>query len=489
MGTASEKPDKIVPPFDHKDTKNSRAQKWDTWSQLFISGISSTFPFLASQLLVEPDPDEDLWGIELDEVWFPQDKATDRRNSAQSYATAQATIYSTLLKNFANVEKKILEECSQPVLKAKIQAEHKLDPDDPLLVYLPFGNLAFHKIANKYKEKGVTQSITRLQRFEDAKEFDPKNVENWASKLQNAWSEVTQTAHDRDHIAALQTLMRILSSGHQDWRNWATQFSIKQGDQPYTVADLADAVLAQHQILTKTITAAPEQALYAGGTSGTPGGKKPFGKPRGNKKGKDKQQKKKCVTPGCSNFPTQRRHDYCVSCYTKQKDDQASVPESTRNANIDKRIAKAQKTLAFYQRQKKNNRQNTEEEAHIAVAENDDLLSDDFYSGSDGAATGAEAFVSSTSAPEDHDSVKPVKKKKKKVFGPAPPIKKKKKVILSVPGTRVLPKALPSSAKAKQKKKRTLQSEAALVADDAFSELQGCTMAHFCGSVARKQPM
>ena len=55
---------------------------------------------------------------------------------------------------------------------------------------------------------------------------------------------------------------------------------MKQGDTPYSVADLAEAVLAQHQILNKTETAAPEQAMFAG-TPGTPGGKKAFGKLRG----------------------------------------------------------------------------------------------------------------------------------------------------------------------------------------------------------------
>ena len=169
--------DANVPTFDHNDTKHSRAQKWDTWSKLLVSVLSSLHPFLAAQMLVRPDPDEPDWGIKLDPIWFPERTHKNARESAQLYATAQAKIYSMLHKNFSHVEKKILEDCNQPSLRESIQTEYSLADNDRKLMYLPFGNLAFHMIADKYKEKGVTQSITRLQRFEKAKEFDPKDVE------------------------------------------------------------------------------------------------------------------------------------------------------------------------------------------------------------------------------------------------------------------------------------------------------------------------
>ena len=177
--------------FDHGDTKTARAQKWDTWSLAFINAAASAHPFLTEQLPVRPNPAQQYYGLPWPSLWFDFSNDDAWRTSGQRFAVSQAQIYAILQKNFGAVEKKILDDCSMTALKLRYTAEYQFDADSEMITLLPYGILAFHAIADKYSEKGVTDALTKLARFEDAKAFNPKDVEKWENPeiLQNMMPE------------------------------------------------------------------------------------------------------------------------------------------------------------------------------------------------------------------------------------------------------------------------------------------------------------
>ena len=452
--------------FDHGDAKTARAQKWDTWSLAFINAAASAHPFLTEQLPVRPNPaqQDPAYGLPWPSLWFDFSDDAAWRTSGQRFAVSQAQIYAILQKNFGAVEKKILDDCSMTALKLRYMAEYQLDADSEMITLLPYGILAFHAIADKYSEKGVTDALTKLARFEDAKAFNPKDVEKWASTLDSAWSEVKNAAHDPDHIAALQALMRVLNCGHHDWKTWATQFAMQQGDTPYTVTDLTTKVLAQHKILNKASPAQTGDALFGDGTQNQRSRKSKPKSGRGS-------PKPKCSTPGCTNTPSRGRHgrtfEQCFECH-KKKEGTATVPAKTRKANQEKRIAKLKKQLAAAQRR---NTEQQEEEAHSVEVEEAHVVEVGHVSPS----TADDDTHSALSATVEPQSA--TKKKKKKTT------KAKLLKDCALPSrSAVLCK--PKSKKISNKSTLKKKGESALVAlGHDYEGLEGCTMSRFGGSL------
>ena len=81
-------------------------------------------------------------------------------------------------------------------------------------------------------------------------------------------------------MAAVQILKGVLDTPDPDWKSWGYNFSITQGNAPYTVEGLIDKVQQQDK-LHKTSGKASSTALMANGVRNKPTFKKKGGKKTG----------------------------------------------------------------------------------------------------------------------------------------------------------------------------------------------------------------
>jgi hypothetical protein len=154
--------------------------------------------------------------------------------------------------------------------------------------------MCMRNIAAKHDDSGVTDAITKHDAYVASKAFTPSNITKWVFTIEHAWAGWRNTVTDPEHMAAVELVREILSSGNEDWKTWAFSFADTQGDRPYTVADLLEKVVNQDKLLNAGGTKKKATDLLAGH-----GISRPTFKPKYNKKGK---QRKRCTTKDCKKY-------------------------------------------------------------------------------------------------------------------------------------------------------------------------------------------
>ncbi len=372
-----------VSKFPHSSDE-SRADKWREWDALLHTAFGEIHPLLANQFNHKCDPEETFFGM----PWHPMlhvDSLTEEQEVKlqTEFMKAQYGLLHVLRDNFGSHEKQIVNMHAPDVLAKKLAEKHEWEEDHPNLTWLPFGYLCKHAIAEKYDDSGVTDALSKLSAFNEAKSFAFSDVQKWASKLDHAWHEYESTVIDPSHMAAVETLHQIIHSGHDDWKAWALQFSLKQGNKPYTIDALMDKVIAQEKLMKSADKGKPKaQAMLA------------------LKRNNQQFKKGICNKQGCSRkVRNPRLHKFCDEHFRLRKNDNADkvlseVPKHVRFATHNKKLAHFKKKIAEF----KNRRDKSDKEAFLAEA----------------TALLADAMDDDASADDEDESVTVAPKKKKK---------------------------------------------------------------------------
>ena len=124
--------------------------------------------------------------------------------------------------------------------------------------------MCLHAIGGRYQLQGVTDCISKVHDLEVARNaFTPGKVRIWTETLEEKWKRVKTIVEQNDphYRAAMQILIAIGRSGHDDWKHWATQFSTSKGTVKFTVNELLDSVLQFNQHLQTQKLTEPVAAL------------------------------------------------------------------------------------------------------------------------------------------------------------------------------------------------------------------------------------
>jgi hypothetical protein len=359
-----------VSKFPHSSTDQSRSEKWRDWDGLLQSAFGELHPLLAAQYSFKCDPTKDYFGLPWHKMLNVEKLDADKEVALHTqFMKAQYGLYHVLRDNFASHEKQIIN-MHTPDNLAKIYAEkYKWDEEHLNLTWLPFGYLCKEAIGAKYEDSGVTDALSKLNAFNDAKAFSFTDVQKWASTLGHAWHEYETAITDPSHMAAVETLHQIIHSGNDDWRNWALQFSLKQGSKAYTIDNFLEKVITQDKLMksaSKT-TKGHAQAMLAVKRNPNPFKKKGI-----------------CTKPGCSRKTSNRQHKFCDVHYSRDKNNNnaekvlADVPKRVRFDTHAKKLSHFKKKLAeLKNRQKDNEAFIAEATALVADAIGEDVSADD----------------------------------------------------------------------------------------------------------------
>ena len=349
-----------VKPFDHKNDKgDTRAKRWKEWAESLRISSASVFPFLAMHLRSTPDASLPRFGLLFSPAHFDLDPpgGTKWKASVKLFEISQWQLYNVLHQNFGPKETKLFSDHDPHTLGASLKAQHGWGDDHENIVFLPFAILAHNAIAAKYSETGISDALRKFDLWEKTKIFKSGKVEEWCSDLENAYNELQLSAHDREHLAALQALHSILNCGKDVWRTWAMSFATTQGQQKFTISELTEKVRAQYHLVHKKADTTSDEALIAGGSKGH----------QTHQRKVTHTAKKLCSVSGCNTPVAKRWQSMCMSCYKNQQNKKiADIPQATQKSNIDKAKKKAAKRLAQLNKKSKE----FAAEAHMAVADN-----------------------------------------------------------------------------------------------------------------------
>ena len=343
-----------VSKFPHSSNDQSRSEKWRDWDGLLQSAFGEQHPFLAVQYSVKCDAEQAYFGL----PWHPMlkvDQLDTKEEIAlhKEFVKSQYGLYHVLRDNFASQEKQIINMHAPDALTKTYAEKYDWNEDHPSLLWLPFGYLCKEAIGAKYEDSGVTDALSKLNAFNDAKAFSFADVQKWASSLGHAWHEYEAAITDPSHMAAVETLYQIIHCGNDDWRNWALQFSLKQGSKPYTLDALLEKVITQDKLMKSASKTTKGHAQAMLSVARNP-----------------KQSKKKgiCTTPGCSRKMSKPWYKFCNEHFSRGEKNNnaekvlADVPKNVRFATHNKKLNHFKKKIA----QLKNRQKDTE--AFIAEA-------------------------------------------------------------------------------------------------------------------------
>lgn len=333
-----------VSKFPH-GSSTPRAEKWRSWFSRVKAAFGASFPLFANQLNHTCDPHQEFWGLPFHPCHdFYNMTPVEVTNVITQFTKGQYALYHTLTENFDEKQKQVIESHAPDKLIPALMATHNWPLAHDNLEWLPFGILCAHALAKEYDESGVTDAIAKHTSFEQAKPFNPDDVDTWSSKLRHAWSAWRNAISDPSHMAAVQVLKGIIDCPETDWKSWAFQFSIAQADAPYTVEGLLDKVQQQDKLHraghgSKTKPA----ALLANGVH----------KPSFKKKGNGKP----CRQKGCSRKVENKMFKFCNECFAARRDraqnTAVDVPNTVRESAKNKKMQQLRTKMAQLNKQQK----------------------------------------------------------------------------------------------------------------------------------------
>lgn len=465
MASSKERGQITIAPFDHKNEKGeTRASRWKQWADQLRNSCASVFPFLAMQLRTTPDATLERFGLPFSEVHFDFSGPRGQKEAVKLFEISQWQLFSVLHKSFGTQETKLFQDYDPMRLIPLFKSQFGWDDDHENVQFLPFAILVHNAIAGKYSDTGISDALTKFDRWEKAKVFKTGKVEEWCSELENAYNEVQLSVHDREHLAALQVLHSVLNCGKDVWKTWAMSFATTQAKKPFTIARLVERVLAQYRLVQQKAGTSADEALLTDGPKGDHFQKRKV-------KNKDK---KICNVPGCNTPVAKLWQSMCLACFKKNKNQQtADIPKATKKANIEKQKKKLAKRLAQVSKKAKEIEQ---AEANIAsedVSHSEDLDVEEEQPQDDN---------NTDESPREEKSTK-LKKKVKKAVMAKKVIKKVSsgnKKLSSLPKPGKLGTVLKTASKAKKKKAKTSDASVLHAYD---SSLSGAVVTRFSGSM------
>ena len=447
-----------VPKYPHGST-TPRAEKWRSWSAILKSAFGMKYSVLTTLLSQEPDATQEFWGFTLDSLydWY-NITAVEERTLRKEFMMSQYALYHALTESFQQQQRHIIESHAPEELTRTLRARYQWPLGHDNLDWLPFGILCLQAIGKQYDESGVTDAIAKHTNFEQAKPFNPADVDAWASKLTHAWTAWKNVVSNPDHMAAVQILKGVLDTPDSDWKSWGYNFSITQGNAPYTVEGLIDKVQQQDK-LHKTSGKASSTALMANGVRGKPNFKKKGGKKTGGT----------CHEKGCTR-KTNVPFKFCDPCFAARRNransDSVDVPGPVRDAARSKKMQQLRTKMA--QLNKKDKQALLAEFTSTETADSSDEETATPKKKKKKKKVTVEANVA-TAVTAVHAATSPIAK--------APTARKKKSVKFVGPLGRKTTMALQNAKSARKVKKGKAKSQALV----ALPWLEGCTVQKFAG--------
>ena len=335
--------DKILPVFDHKSTI-PRDRLFGIYATSVNHYVSKEHGILGTAAMIKPDSTTWAWGTEtildnhLPQDWFYDD------GQISKWFKVQSDLMFILHHSFKDHDAVVLDAYDFVTMQTEYKAlldtmstpfDKQAHWDDNLgkFKWLPFGSMCLHAIGDRYQLQGVTDCISKVSEFDVVRNnFSARSVLSWKEQVEQKWKLVKSIVekYDPDYLAAMQVLLVIGRSEDEDWRRWATQYSLRKGTTSFTVTELLDSVLQQHQHLQaskRTDTTLQGAQANAGVT-------------------------KVCAESGCSNHVRMPHHSTCPSCFKKRRSKGEPVPKQVADDLKAKQMKKARKNYARKQKKK-----------------------------------------------------------------------------------------------------------------------------------------
>jgi len=332
-----------VSKFPH-GSSTPRAEKWRSWWAKVKAAFGSKFPLLATLLDQIPDPSQDYYGFTWHSIYdFATMDEAQTLQLLKEYTMGQYALYHTLTENFDEKQKQVIESHASDTLTNTLKTRYTWPVGHHNIAWLPFGIMCAQALGKEYADSGVTDAIAKHTNFEKAKPFNTDDVDSWSAKLRHAWTSWQNAVSDPSHMAAVQILKGILDCPDTDWKSWAFQFSIAQGNSPYTVEGLLDKVQQQDKLHRSGNKQKPS-ALLANGV------RKPGFKNKRTKTGGV------CREKGCTRKTT-GNFKFCDDCFAVRRartnNELADVPAKVRDAARNKKMQQLRSKMAQLNKKEK----------------------------------------------------------------------------------------------------------------------------------------
>ena len=394
-GTTSSSGESKLAPFDHKDSKLSDKQKFDSWLARLRTRLGKVVGRVSSCLFHVPDPlnADKCWGLLQQPTWCfnDDDGAVDKSHeNINKWYKAQMHMYELILESFQHSDPQVLNDFSADAVTERLIAGTYAEglpakvPRAAMVVFAPFGTLCFYAIKVRYEEGGTTNVIHLQSSFDQAVVF-PKaqNIKKdvaiqWAQKLESAWGQLSPALQEckPEQLAGLQALVHIYQGNSEPWKQWATQLCLQHRDTPASFK-LVLAEFRRHAGLLQVAgSSGSQQSTVLSAETG----------------------KQHCATEGCKRFAAGKGKRWCNPCYSAYKAQQTlELAPKAANALQNKKDAKRKKEFA------KNRGKNRTKHKTAGAAEAHSATADDSDAGTK---IGASDMSSSDSDSEDEPSPK-----------------------------------------------------------------------------------
>lgn len=403
-GNSSSSSESKLAPFDHKDSKLSDKQKFDSWLTRLRTRLGKAVGRFSSCLFHFPDPlhTDRCWGLLEQPTWCFNDddgKVDKDHDNVNKWYKAQMHMYELILESFQLSDPQVLNDFSADAVTDRLITGTYAEglpakvSHAAMVLFAPFGTLCFYAIKARYEEAGTTNVIHLQSSFDQAVVF-PKaqNIKKeaaiqWAQKLESAWGQLSPALQEckPEQLAGLQALVHIYQGNSEPWKQWATQLCLQHRDTPAPFK-LVLAEFRRHAGLLQVAGSSGSQQSTA--LSAEAG-------------------KQHCATEGCNRFAAGKGKRWCNPCHAAYKAQHPlNLAPKAANALQNKKDAKRKKEFAK-KKDKKGKKLATAGAAEALRATADDSDA--------GAKISASDMSSSDSDSEDEPSPK------KKVRSSSPP--------------------------------------------------------------------
>ena len=194
----------------------------------------------ASYLLKKPDFDDgdEMWGLSAD-PHHPSKTNTKYSASVKDYWQSQALLLDTLTHAFARDEE-LLEDFQAEGLKEKYMKEHNLSLEDSKLQWLPFGSLALHALATRYKDSPGNSMLHLCHEYEKKLgNCDSNNLGAFARDMESAGGKYLAAIKtlSPEHMLVLQMLTALRRTTNTECVAFVQHFTAKNENKLYNLPD------------------------------------------------------------------------------------------------------------------------------------------------------------------------------------------------------------------------------------------------------------
>ena len=194
----------------------------------------------ASYLMQKPDfnDGDGKWGLSVD-PHHPSKTMKKHANAVKDYWQSQALLLDTLTNAFVRDEE-LLEDFQAEGLKEKYMKEHNLSLEDSKLQWLPFGSLALHALATRYKDSPGNSMLHLCHEYEKKLgNCDSNNLGAFARDMESAGGKYLAAIKtlSPEHMLVLQMLTALRRTTNTECVAFVQQFTAKNENKVYNLPD------------------------------------------------------------------------------------------------------------------------------------------------------------------------------------------------------------------------------------------------------------